>query len=134
MKHKTYPFSLTNPDAIPQQDLADPHPLPPTASAGRIHDEALIQLKSIIANANFGNNTCARCQALLEVLKFVALAAPEQTPDLLIETCNLLQLSSTCNVTFGRANDGAVMTQVLSNADVGGFDGQVREPLFHALA
>jgi sphingomyelin phosphodiesterase len=58
-------------------------------------------------------------------LKFSSLAAPERGPDLLVAHCNLTSLSSTCEATFGRRNLGAVITQVLANADVGGYDGQV---------
>lgn len=126
LKHKTYPLSLTNPDTIPQQNLADPHPLPPKASAERLRDQALAQLDSILTNTIFGNNTCARCQALLEVVKFSALAAPEQTPDLIVHICGIFKLSPTCDSVYGRLGVGAVITQVLSNADVGGYDGQVR--------
>jgi sphingomyelin phosphodiesterase len=55
----------------------------------------------------------------------MSLAAPEQTPDLYVALCNLLKLSSTCSNNFGRLSVGAVITQVLANADVGGYDGQV---------
>jgi sphingomyelin phosphodiesterase len=115
---------LTDPDNVPQIN-GDPHPLPPTASSARLFDQALAQIKAIIANPIFGINTCAQCHALLEVFKFISLAAPEQGPDLLVAHCNLTNLSPTCEATFGRRNLGAVITQVLANADVGGYDGQV---------
>jgi hypothetical protein len=84
-------------------------------------------VQSIIANPVFGGNTCAQCQALLEVLKFLSLAAPERGPDLVVVLCGVLKLSSTCEATFGRHGTGmgAVITQVVANADVGGYDGQV---------
>ncbi|KAF8230055.1 hypothetical protein L208DRAFT_1438751 [Tricholoma matsutake] len=121
--HNTYQFSLTNPDTIPQNNT-DPHPLPPRASPTRLFDQALVQVQSIITNPVFGSSTCAQCQALLEVLKFISLAAPERGPDLVVVLCGVLKLSSTCEVTFGRSGLAAVITQVIANADVGGYDGQ----------
>lgn len=57
----------------------------------------------------------------------MSLAAPEKTPDLLVALCNLLNLTSpaACSGNYGRLGVGAVITQVLANADVGGYDGQV---------
>ena len=85
-----------------------------------------------MANPVFGSNTCAQCQALLEVLKFVSLAAPERGPDLVVVLCGTLKLSSTCEATFGRQGSGlgAVITQVVANADIGGYDGQVGDQHF----
>lgn len=122
--HTTYPFSLTNPDAIPQNNT-DPHPLPPKASSTRLFDQALAQVKSITNNPVFTNNTCAQCQALLEILKFISLAAPERGPDLVVVLfCGFSNPSSTCQATYGRLGVGTVITQVIANADVGGYDGQ----------
>jgi sphingomyelin phosphodiesterase len=91
-----------------------------------------VQVKSIVTNPVFGSNTCAQCQALLEVLKFVSLAAPERGPDLVVVLCGTLKLFSTCEATFGRQGSGlgAVITQVVANADIGGYDGQVGDQHF----
>jgi sphingomyelin phosphodiesterase len=60
------------------------------------------------------------------VAKFLALAAPEQGPDMAVELCNYFNFSSTCGTQFSRLALGSVITQVVANADVGGVDGQVR--------
>lgn len=125
MKHEIYPLSLTNPDTIPFENTVDPHPLPPKASSQVLFDQALVQITSILANTAFGTNNCARCHALLEVIKFISLAAPEQGPPLIVALCQLLKLSPTCAIIYGRPGVGAVITQVLANANVGGYDGQV---------
>jgi sphingomyelin phosphodiesterase len=126
-KHEIYPFSLTNPQNIPQIDDQDPHPLPPRASSTRLFNQAVEQMQSILAIANptFANNTCAQCQALLEVFKFISLAAPERGPDLAVVLCGAFKLSPNCKENYGRQGIGAVITQVIANADVGGHDGQV---------
>lgn len=123
--HKIYPFALTNPKSIPQNDTADPHPLPPKASESFLLQQAKSQIQSIAANPIFANSTCARCQAFLAVGKFLSLAAPDQGPDFAIFLCHQLRLSSTCEATFGPDALGSVVTQVLASADVGGFDGQM---------
>lgn len=73
----------------------------------------------------FDNNSCARCQASLEVAKFLALAAPEQGPNLAVTLCEYFNYSSSCEESYGPFVLGPVFTQVLSFADVGGYDGQV---------
>jgi sphingomyelin phosphodiesterase len=99
--------------------------LPPKASDSSLLDQALAQINSIIVNPIFGNNSCAKCQASLEVAKFLALAAPEQGPTLAVKLCLEFNFSTTCEATYGAINLGSVVTQVVANADVGGYDGQV---------
>ncbi|KAI0319038.1 Metallo-dependent phosphatase [Amylostereum chailletii] len=123
--HKTYPFALTNPKAIPQNDTADPHPLPPKASDTQLLRTAISQIQSLTSNPIFANDSCARCQATLEVAQFLVQAAPEQGPALAIQLCKLFDLTSTCEATYGPNALGSVVTQVLANANVGGFDGQM---------
>lgn len=108
-----------------QNDTKDPHPLPPVVSSAQLAQAALTQIESLFTNPVFGNNTCASCQAILEVLKFVSLAAPEETPNLAVQLCDKLDLSSNCENQFGPLSLGSPLTQVLANADVGGYDGQV---------
>ncbi|KAI0715131.1 hypothetical protein C8Q76DRAFT_795917 [Earliella scabrosa] len=74
--HKIYPFALTNPDRLPKNNTQDPHPLPPKASPGLLLEAAFGQVLSIANNPAFGTDNCARCQAALEVGKFLAMAAP----------------------------------------------------------
>lgn len=123
--HEVFPLSLTDPDNIPQSDTADPHPLPPTASSSQILRQAITQIQSIAANAAFGNNQCARCQASLEVAKFVALSAPDQGPNLAVSLCEYFDYSSNCTANYGPLALGPIFTQVVAYADVGGYDGQL---------
>ncbi|RDB29530.1 Sphingomyelin phosphodiesterase [Hypsizygus marmoreus] len=122
--HETYPLSLTDPDKIPLQNIVDPHPLPPKASSSKLYDQALAQILGLATNTNFGTNECARCHAILEILKFISLAAPEQAPKLVVALCDFLKLSKTCSATHGAQGLGSVITQVLANANVAGYDGQ----------
>ncbi|KAJ3988481.1 sphingomyelin phosphodiesterase [Lentinula detonsa] len=122
--HEIYPLELTNPDVIATINTKDPHPLPPTASSSKLLQSAIAQVKSI-ANSTILNGTCAKCIASMEVAKFLALAAPEQGPTFAVELCNFFGFSSTCNATYGPHALGGVVTQVVSNADIGGLDGQM---------
>ena len=119
-------MSLTDPNEIPLENTVDPHPLPPVASSAALLANAVNQITSLSSNPNFSSNKCALCQAILEVGKFVALAAPDKGPEFFIEFCTITKLSSTCNTTYGLTTGiGSVITQVVANADVGGLDGQV---------
>ncbi|KAG1858059.1 Metallo-dependent phosphatase-like protein [Suillus subalutaceus] len=69
-------------------------------------------------------STCARCQASLEVAKFLALAAPEQGTNLALALCQYFNYSSSCEKSYGPLVMGPILTQVVSFADVGGYDGQ----------
>lgn len=80
------------------------------------------------SNSPFLNDTCGACQAALGIAKFVALSAPHEGPAVVVGLCNAFKLSSTCSTTFGPLALGSVVTQVLANADVAGYDGQVRTP------
>lgn len=124
-QHKVYPLKLTDPGSVPVNNTVDHHPLPPVASSERLVAQAIIQIQSVANNPIFGTNTCARCQAGLEIAKFLALAAPKEGPGLAVKLCEIFKFSSTCDITYGRFGSGAVLTQVIANADVGGLDGQV---------
>ncbi|EJC98599.1 uncharacterized protein FOMMEDRAFT_161417 [Fomitiporia mediterranea MF3/22] len=131
--HETYPFGLTDPHTIPQNDSGDPHPLPPQASSSTILQQALRQIQLIASpetpNSPFLNDSCAACQTILTIAKFVALAAPEKGPTIVLEICNMLRgLASTpvdCEAEYGPLSRGNVVVQVLANADVAGYDGQL---------
>jgi hypothetical protein len=86
--------------------------------------QAVAQIKSISVNPMLTN--CARCQASLEVAKFLALAAPEQGTNLALTLCEYFKYSSSCEKSFGPLVMGPILTQVVSFADVGGYDGQVK--------
>ncbi|THH33122.1 hypothetical protein EUX98_g1075 [Antrodiella citrinella] len=122
---KTYPNSLTNPATIPKNDTADPHPLPPKASDSLLLAHAIEQILSIASSAVFGSDTCTRCQAGLEVAKFLAMAAPSEGPALAVAICNHFNFNSDCFTEFGPLGLGSVVTQVVANADIGGLDGQM---------
>ncbi|KZT44307.1 hypothetical protein SISSUDRAFT_905 [Sistotremastrum suecicum HHB10207 ss-3] len=125
--HTKYPEQLTDPKKIQGNDTTDPHPLPPAASHAQLLNFALTQITNIAENAApaFGNSTCTKCIAALEVAKFLALAAPEEVPTLLVTLCNKFKFSSTCGNQFSTLALGSVITQVLANANVGGYDGQL---------
>lgn len=110
---------------VVKENAKDPHPLPPTASSEQLLQQALGQIESIATSPNFGNNTCSKCIAALEVGKFLAMAAPEQGPNLAVALCQYFNFSSTCQ-TFSLLELGSVITQVVANADVASLDGQVR--------
>lgn len=61
------------------------------------------------------------------------MAAPEQGPALAVALCHKFQFNSDCDTMFGVLGIGAIVTQVVANADVGGFDGQVRTLLVARL-
>ncbi|KAL4241709.1 Sphingomyelin phosphodiesterase [Abortiporus biennis] len=123
--HQTYPLALTDPNSIPKNDTKDPHPLPPKASSSLLLAHAIEQIISISTNPIFGSDTCSKCQAGLEVAKFLAMAAPEQGPELAVAICNHFNFNSDCATQFGLLGLGSVVTQVVANADVGGLDGQM---------
>ncbi|KAJ7070534.1 sphingomyelin phosphodiesterase [Mycena amicta] len=120
-----YPLALTDPDTIPTNDTTDPHPLPPTASSSLLLEQAFNQIIALSTNPTFGTNNCARCQAGLEVAKFLSLASPENGPVLAVRLCEFFNFSTTCGSSFSRLALGAVITQVVANANVGGYDGQM---------
>ena len=95
-------------------------------------EAAYAQVLSIAANPVFGADNCQRCQAALEVGKFLALAAPEQGPTLAVRLCDHFGFNKDCTTAFGVETIGAVITQVVANADVGGLDGQVTNFSFEA--
>ncbi|OCH87481.1 sphingomyelin phosphodiesterase [Obba rivulosa] len=122
--HSVYPFDLTNPNTIPQNDSVDPHPLPPKASPSQLLSAAVTQILSISTNPVFGNDTCTRCQAALEVAKFLVMAEPEQGPPLAVQICNQFNFNPNCEGQYGILGAGSPITQAIANADVGGYDGQ----------
>ena len=89
-------------------------------------EAAYAQVLSIAANPVFGADNCQRCQAALEVGKFLALAAPEQGPNLAVALCEAFDYADDCETEYGFYTLGTPITQVIAYADVGGYDGQVR--------
>lgn len=95
------------------------------AGSSKLLEQAIAQVKSISINPIFSTNQCARCQASLEVAKFLALSAPDQGPNFTVALCEYFNYSSTCEGNYGTLTLGPILTQVMSFADVGGYDGQV---------
>ncbi|CDO73191.1 hypothetical protein BN946_scf185007.g246 [Trametes cinnabarina] len=108
-----------------QNDTHDPHILPPAASSGQLLESAFAQVLSISNSPAFGSNNCARCQAALQVGKFLAMAAPEQGPAFAVRVCEHFNFNKDCATQFGIFQLGSVITQVIANADVGGLDGEM---------
>ncbi|KAH9897978.1 sphingomyelin phosphodiesterase [Cubamyces lactineus] len=125
VSHEIYPLELTDPSTLPKNDTHDPHILPPTASSGQILESAFQQVLSIASSPSFGTNNCARCQAALQVGKFLAMAAPEEGPTFVVRVCEHFNFDQDCATTYGLDQLGWVITQVIANADVGGLDGQM---------
>ncbi|KAL7285228.1 hypothetical protein ACG7TL_000322 [Trametes sanguinea] len=123
--HKVYPFELTDPATLPKNDTHDPHILPPAASSVQLLESAFAQVLSIASSPAFGSNDCARCQAALQVGKFLAMAAPEQGPAFAVRVCEHFNFNKDCATQFGIFQLGSVITQVIANADVGGLDGEM---------
>jgi len=111
-----------------QANTVDEHLLPPPAPKPALLAHALRQIDSIISSENFPT-PCSKCLGSLEIAKFLSLAAPELGPDLAVEVCTKYRggpSREVCESTYGIHGIGAIVTQVVSFADVGGYDGQVR--------
>lgn len=108
-----------------QVDTQDPHPLPPRVTDEALLENAQIQLKWLFANPTITSNKCALCIASLQIAKFLSLSAPEQGPPFFVLLCQQFQLSSSCNSTYSATTLGPVLTQVVANANISGYDGQV---------
>jgi len=88
-------------------------------------EQALAQIKAIAANPTL-NNSCAKCQASLAVAKMLVLGAPEQGPLLAEAVCQYFNYSTTCYNEYSQLALGSTLSQVISLANAGGYDGQVR--------
>ncbi|KAF9486347.1 Metallo-dependent phosphatase [Pholiota conissans] len=123
--HEVFPLALTDPNRIPINDTADPHPLPPVVSSSQLFSNAITQLHSIATSPIFVNDKCGQCQAILGIAKFVSMATPSNGPAFFTQFCNTFKLASNCTVMYGQFSGiGSVITQVVANADTGGYDGQ----------
>ena len=127
---KTFPLNLTDPNTIPSND-PDPVYFPtPIANLSDSEAETLIsntvsQISEIIEGTSITGN-CSKCVAALQVAKDAVLLAPSKVPDAMVGLCQTFKLHSntTCEQDFDASTFGAVWTQVLAFADVGGLDGQ----------
>ena len=126
----TFPLNLTDPDDLPEVDndpIYYPQPIANLAnsSAEALAQEAFKNISDIIIGNTFVGN-CSKCQASLGVGKVLAQKAPTRVPDLLVRLCETFKFSSnaTCVEDYAVTNFGAIWTQVLALADVGGLDGR----------
>ncbi|KAI9709073.1 MAG: hypothetical protein M1820_003519 [Bogoriella megaspora] len=128
---ETYPLNLTDPNNIPTED-PDPvyYPVPITPNLTNAEADELIKgIFSGISEIIEGNSVtgnCSKCVASLYLAKGAVLLAPSKVPDALVRLCQKYQLHSntTCEEDFEASTFGAIWTQVLTFADVGGLDGQ----------
>ncbi|TFY56868.1 hypothetical protein EVJ58_g7377 [Rhodofomes roseus] len=131
--YESYYNDATATSVEPQPVISDPvtndtweaHPLPSPAAPDQLIDIAYNQILSIANNSVFGNDTCSRCLAALEIVKFVALTAPEQGSNLVVRVCEYFNFSNTgdCGGYYGQYSLGPDIMQALALADVGGYDG-----------
>ncbi|KAG9308166.1 sphingomyelin phosphodiesterase [Chiua virens] len=120
-----FPANLTNPANFPKNDTVDPHPLPLRQEPSQLLQSAFSQIKSIANNPVLAGDTCAQCQASLAIGKMLVLAAPEQGPLLAEAVCEYFDYPTSCYDELSRLALGSVFSQVISLADVGGYDGQL---------
>jgi sphingomyelin phosphodiesterase len=95
------------------------------ATPSQLMEQALAQIQAIATNPALANDTCAQCQASLAVGKMLVLGAPEQGPLLAQAVCEYFDYLPTCYDEFSELALGSTLTQVLSFANAGGYDGQV---------
>ncbi|KAI7548074.1 sphingomyelin phosphodiesterase-like protein [Hortaea werneckii] len=126
----TFPRNLTNPDTIPDHD-PDPVYFPrPVANLTMSEQEAVIESAlsdiSKIINGSYMEGNCSKCVASLQVAQNAARLAPSLVPDAMVSLCTSsgLHSASTCKEDFDARTFGAIWTQVLALADVGGRDGR----------
>jgi len=126
----TFPYNLTNPETIPQQN-SDPvfYPAPErniTAEEAQALIKSAVANISNIINADITASKCTKCTNALAVAKPAALLAPTLIPDAMVALCKTFKFksNSSCEETFAESNFGAIWTQVLAYADVQGLDGQ----------
>lgn len=128
----TFPLNLTDPSTIPTED-ADPVLYPePVANLSDTAAEAIIAasisqvLDIASANNSAFTDNCSKCVAALAIGQMVAKIAPSHLPAAMVQLCQTTGFStnSTCQSTYEAGSFGAVLTQVLANADVAGLDGR----------
>lgn len=128
----TFPLNLTDPSTIPTVD-ADPVLYPePVANLSDSAAKAVIAasisqvLDIVSANNSAFTDSCSKCVAALSIGQMVAKIAPSYLPDAMVQLCQITEFStnSTCESNYQAGNFGAVLTQVLAEADVAGLDGR----------
>lgn len=83
-------------------------------------------LDIVSANNSAFTDSCSKCVAALSIGQMVAKIAPSHLPDAMVQLCQTTGFSTnaTCESNYEAGNFGAVLTQVLAEADVAGLDGR----------
>ena len=126
----TYHFNLTNWSTIPTSDN-DPVYYPPAvanvsnATAAAFVRTAIAQILEIAAGNGGVSGNCSKCVAALSIGKVVAQVVPESVPNALVALCQATKFASnsSCLTTYEAGSYGAIWTQILALADIGGEDG-----------
>ncbi|KAJ5472716.1 hypothetical protein N7530_006717 [Penicillium desertorum] len=125
----TFPYELTDPDNIPDNQDEVYFPVPrthmPARKRYRLVQEALSNVTNII-KSNSSESDCTKCKNALAAAKPAALHAPGLVPNAMISLCKDFRFhpNETCEQDFASNTFGAIWTQVLAYADVEGLDGQ----------
>jgi hypothetical protein len=127
----TYPLNLTNPLTIPTTDN-DPVYYPPAvanvsnATATAFINTAITQILEIIAGDGGVSGNCSKCIAALSIGKVVAQVVPQSVPNAMVAICQATGFASnsSCKNTYEAGSYGAIWTQILALADIGGQDGR----------
>src|SRR5271170_4283444 len=122
----TFPLNLTDPHNIPDVDTDPvyyPAPVGNVSNVTSIIAAATTRIEAIIAS---NATNCTKCHEALRIGQDVAKLVPDMTPDAMVALCKVTKFASnaSCEETFAAGNFGAIWTQVLVLADVGGLDGQ----------
>ncbi|KAJ5967564.1 hypothetical protein N7501_003812 [Penicillium viridicatum] len=125
----TFPYELTDPDNIPDNQDEVYFPVPRTHMPARkrykLVQEALSNVTNIIKSNGSANN-CTKCKNALAAAKPAALHGPAFVPDAMVSLCKAFRFHAdeTCEQDFATNTFGAILTQVLAYADVEGLDGE----------
>jgi hypothetical protein len=122
----TFPLNLTDPHNIPDVDTDPvyyPAPVSHVSNGTNIIAAATTRIEAIIAS---NATNCTKCHEALRIGQDVAKLVPDMTPDAMVALCKATKFASdaSCKETYGAGNFGAIWTQILVLADVGGLDGQ----------
>lgn len=124
----TFPYDLTNPNTIPQQDNdpvyypAPKEPLSPDQQRTLVR-QAVSNVSRVVKAG--GSDNCTVCKDALLAFKPAVLSAPELIPGTMVSLCESYGLHSnqSCQEDFNATNFGAIWTQVLYFGDLAGLDG-----------
>jgi hypothetical protein len=122
----TFPLNLTDPHHIPEVDtdpIYYPVPVGHVSNGTNIIAAAAARIEAVIAS---NATNCTKCHEALRIGQDVARLVPEMIPDAMVALCKATKFTSnaSCEDTYEASSFGAIWTQILVLADVGGLDGQ----------